>query len=326
MMEIKFVASSLYTAISAYAVVSFALALPASLDQSIRSTDERNRVDCYSSRAELTSSQVYLSVAVADFVDDTRDHNADASKSIKMKREEEEVGSGDGYEEEEDEEILPMRQHDNVLRVSDLTPQLRDFISYNSPDLLGPDFFWTDLSDEEIELERIYYYEMLRNEFEELADFPLDDVLQLRSETLRQVHNIILLERQFRLERGGQETTNGKQEMSASASESASAPAEIDKLTAWLNSAASDPPTASFSSSMLASPNPSRLWTTIWELIRQEYWEFKYADVGVSLSPTLVLAVTNEMYDIPEADQGMLMSVITAAIEVMGRILPEPSR
>ena len=62
------------------------------------------------------------------------------------------------------------------------------------------------------------------------------------------------------------------------------------------------------------------------ELVRREYWEFKYADVGASLRPTLVLAVISEMYGTPEADQVMLTIVITATIEMMIKILPESPR
>ena len=320
--EIMFIASLVYLTIITYAVVSIATALPTSFDQTIQSTGKIDKTR-HGSQAGLIPTQDLASDKLTELID-TRTENA------KVKREEEETLGGDGGgneeegedEEEEEGEILPIRQHENVLRVSDLRPQLRDFMNYNSPDLLGPDSFYSDLSDEEIELERLYYYEMLRNEFEELADFPPDDVSRLRAETLRQVRNILLLERQFGLEiRGRQEEEQGSEDI-----EKMPAPADTDKLSTWLDSAATDPPTASFSSSMLPAPNPSRLWTTIWELIRQEYWEFEYADVGIPLSPTLVLAVTNEMYDVPEADQAMLTSVITATIEVVGRLLPEPPR
>ena len=335
MMAFRFVALSVFIAITATAVVSSASALPLGFDRIVQPTVGTDKLH-HGSQAGLISRRNLESEKVK------REENAGASEVIKIKREEEEVfGSSGGNEreeeedDEEDEELLPIRQNKNVIRVSDLRPQLRDFTSYNSPDLLGPDFFWPDMSDEEIELERMSYYEMLRNEFEELADLPLDDVLQLRSETLQQVHDILLLEQQFGLEGGrrrsketsdGVETTDDTEEMPKPVWVPKPVPADTDKLSAWLNSAATDPPTVSFSSSMLPSPNPSRLWTTIWERIRQEYWEFEYADFSIGLSPVLVMAVTNEMYDVPEADQRMLMNVIIATIEVMGRILPEPTR
>ena len=93
----------------------------------------------------------------------------------------------------------------NFLPVSDLSHRLRNFVSYNLPNLFGPDFLWSDLLDEEIEPERMLYHNILWREFNELADFVLDVTLELRYKILRHLYGILLLERQFSLERGGQE-------------------------------------------------------------------------------------------------------------------------
>ena len=86
-MQIKFITLSGYLAVTACAVVvSLPLALPASLDRSLQSPGETDKVD-HGGHAELTSSRDRGPEKVAESVD-SREQNADATSMIMVKREE----------------------------------------------------------------------------------------------------------------------------------------------------------------------------------------------------------------------------------------------